>query len=69
MLPPKSVAVGEISMTGKIMAINQIGACIKEIEKFSLETVFVAHGQQLKTECKVQAFRNVYDVLRLFPEA
>lgn len=67
-LPPKSVAVGEISMTGKIMTINQIGACIKEIEKFSLETVFVAYGQQLKTECKVHAFRNVYDLLRLFPE-
>jgi len=67
-LPAKSVAIGEISLTGKVMTINQISACIKEIEKFSLETIFSADGQQIKTACRVQSFKNMYDLLQLFPE-
>jgi DNA repair protein RadA/Sms len=67
-LPSKSVALGEISLTGQIKSINQISACIKEIEKFGLDQIFVAKGQQAKATCAVVGFRNIYDLLQLFPE-
>lgn len=67
-LPAKSVAIGEVSLTGQVKAINQIGTCIKEVEKFGLASVFVSKSQQVKTICKTYAFANVYELLQLFPE-
>ncbi len=67
-LPPKSVSIGEISLTGQIKPANQIGICIKEVEKFGLEHVFVAKTQQIKSSCNLLGFASVYDLLRLFPE-
>jgi predicted ATP-dependent serine protease len=67
-LLPKSVSIGEISLTGQIKPANQIGICIKEVEKFGLEHVFVAKTQQIKSSCNLLGFASVYDLLRLFPE-
>jgi len=67
-LPPKSVALGEISLPGLVKSINQIGACIKEIEKFGLERMFVAKNQNIKTSCQATGFKNIYDLLQLFPD-
>lgn len=67
-LPQKSVAIGEISLTGQIKPANQIGICIKEVEKFGLENVFIAKTQQVKTSCKLIGLGSVYDLLTLFPE-
>lgn len=67
-LPSHSVAIGEISLTGQIKPANQIGVCIKEVEKFGLEHVFIAKTQQVKTSCNVVAFGSVYELLSLFPE-
>jgi DNA repair protein RadA/Sms len=67
-LPPKSVAIAEISLTGQIKPTNQIGVCIKEVEKFGLEHVLVSKNQQVKSSSKVLSFKNVYELLQLFPE-
>ncbi len=67
-LPAKAVAIGELSLTGNVKAINQIGSCIKEAEKFGLEQIFVSKFQQVKTSCNLIGFRNVYELLQLFPE-
>jgi DNA repair protein RadA/Sms len=67
-LPAKAVAIGEMSLTGQVKAINQIGTCIKEVEKFGLEQVLVSQSQQVKTSCKLTGFASVYQLLTLFPE-
>lgn len=67
-LPPRSVAIGEISLTGQVKPANQINICVREVEKFGLEHVFVAKTQQVKTSCNLVFFGSVYELLRLFPE-
>lgn len=67
-LPARSVAIGEVGLTGQIKAINQVGVCVKEVEKFGLECVFVSQSQQVKTTCQLYGFKSVYDLLALFPE-
>jgi len=66
-LPPKSLALGEISLTGQIKPINQINMHIKEAAKFGLAQIFVARNQKLeKNTCSVKSFGNVYELLTLF---
>lgn len=67
-LPARSVAIGEVSLTGQVKAINQIGVCVKEVEKFGLERIFISQGQQVKTSCKSYGFKSVYDLLQVFPD-
>lgn len=67
-LPAKSVAIGEVSLTGQVKAINQVATCIKEVEKFGLDSVFVSKSQMAKTSCRLYEFRSVYELLQLFPE-
>lgn len=67
-LPAKSVCLGEVSLTGRVKAVNQLGVCIKEVEKFGMQQIFMAEQQQAKTVCNVYSFKNVYDLLRLFPQ-
>lgn len=66
-LPEKSISIGEISLTGQIRPINQITLRIKEAEKFGMKTIFVSQGQQIQTSAQVISFRNVYELLNLFP--
>ena len=68
-LPPHSVAMAELSLTGQVKAISQISMCIKEVEKFGLETLYLSKNQQVKTTCHAAGFRNVYELLQLFPDA
>lgn len=67
-LPKKSVAIAEIGLTGQIRPTNQIDVCIKEIEKFGLDHVFIAESQKVKSATRVTTFKNIYELLRLFPE-
>jgi len=68
-LPQKSIALGEISLTGHIKPINQIGMHIKEAEKFGIEQIFVSKNQKLeKAKSAVKRFCNVYELLSLFDE-
>jgi len=66
-LPEKSIALGEISLTGQIKPINNIGQLVKEAEKFGITTLLVAKNQVIEqTKCTVKRFHNVYELLRLF---
>jgi DNA repair protein RadA/Sms len=66
-LPEKSIALGEISLTGQIKPINNIGQLIKEAEKFGITTLLVAKNQTIeKTSCTIKRFHNVYELLSLF---
>ncbi len=66
-LPDKSIALGEISLTGQIKPVNQINLFIREAEKFGIETLMVAKNQKIdKSMCKVKGFTNVYELLSLF---
>ena len=68
-LPEKSIALGEISLTGHIKPINQINLLVKEAEKFGIERLLVAHNQKIeKSKAKVCRFTNVYELLTLFTE-
>jgi DNA repair protein RadA/Sms len=68
-LPEKSIALGEISLTGQIKPINQINAFIKEAEKFGIKQILVAHNQKIESSnVKLLRFHNVYELLKLFPE-
>lgn len=66
-LPDKSIALGEISLTGEIKPINQINLFVKEAEKFGLEKLLIAKNQKIETAaCKSVRFTNVYELLALF---
>lgn len=66
-LPEKSIALGEISLTGQIKPINNIGHLIKEAEKFGITTILIAKNQTIeKTSCTIKRFHNVYELLSLF---
>lgn len=66
-LPERSLALGEISLTGQIKPINHIGTFVREAQKFGMHTLFVADTQKLE-HCTVQTkrFKNVYELLSLF---
>jgi Predicted ATP-dependent serine protease len=67
-LPEKSIAIGEISLTGQIKPVNQVNMHIKEATKFGIEQIFMAHDQKLeKNSCKkITKFSSVYELLTLF---
>lgn len=66
-LPEKSIALGEISLTGQIKPINQIATHIHEAEKFGIEQIFVAKNQQIeRPKSNIIQFKNVYELLKLF---
>lgn len=68
-LPQKSIALGEINLTGQIQPINQINMLVREAEKFGIGQLLVAKNQKTeKTTCTVKRFSNVYDLLSLFQE-
>lgn len=68
-LPPKSLALAEISLTGQIKPANQVSMCIKEAEKFGIDKIFIARTQTgIKSSCAIMAFQSVYELLNLFPE-
>ena len=67
-LPALSVAIGEISLTGQIKPTNYIDHSLKEIEKFGFAHVFLAIGQKAKTTCSTRFFKNIFELLSLFPE-
>jgi len=66
-LPEKSIALGEISLTGQIKPVNNSSQLIKEAAKFGITTILAAKNQTIeKTQCAVKRFHNVYELLSLF---
>lgn len=68
-LPEKSIALGEISLTGQIKPINQIATHVREAEKFGIKTLLIAKNQQIESSCPtIRRFTNVYELLSLFED-
>lgn len=68
-LPPETIILGELGLTGIIKPINQINRYVKEAEKFGIKNLFIAKNQSIeKTSCNIQRFANVYELLSLFSE-
>ncbi len=68
-IPKKSIALGELGLTGQIKAINQAPIHIQEAQKFGIEQVILASQQQSESDkVAYMRFSNVYDLLRLFSE-
>ena len=66
-LPKRSMALGEISLTGQIKPINHINTFVREAEKFGITSLMVAKTQKVEGPCcKVRYFSNVYELLGLF---
>lgn len=68
-LPQKSLALGEVSLTGQIKPINQISIHTKEAQKFGLKTLIVSHKQSLEgISCPTKSLHNAYELLSFFNE-
>jgi len=66
-LPEKTIALGEISLTGNIKPINQIAMLVKEAEKFQIKNLLLAKQQKIEnTTCNIKKFHHVYELLTLF---
>lgn len=68
-LPEKSISIAEINLTGQIKPVNQIDIQIKEAEKFGIKQIFVSKIQKFKPSNKVIGFKNIYELVKLFPES
>ncbi len=66
-LPEKSIALGEVSLTGQIKPINHISMHISEAHNFGIQHLLVASSQKIeKSSAKIARFHNVYELLSLF---
>ena len=65
-LPEKSLALGEISLTGHIKPINNIKIHSAEAEKFGITQLLLAQNQKIETTCKTMKFSSVFELLTLF---
>ncbi|NBV40231.1 DNA repair protein RadA [bacterium] len=69
-LPPKTIALAEVSLTGQITPTSHIDLHIKEAEKFGFKHIILAASQKvnIKTASKLYYLKNVYEFLPFFPE-
>lgn len=67
-LPEKSLALGEVSLTGQIKPVNTMNIHVAEAEKFGIKRLMLAQNQKVDTACKTIKFSNVYELLTLFTE-
>ncbi len=66
-LPAKSLAMGEISLTGQIKPINHVSLHISEADKFGISTLLAASTQKIeKCTCTVRRFKHVGELLTIF---
>lgn len=68
-LPEKTIAIGELSLTGKVKPVSQINAHIKEAEKFGIKQIVIPKGLkkvQVSNKVKLTTISSVYELLNLF---
>jgi DNA repair protein RadA/Sms len=66
-LPEKSIALGEINLTGDIKPVNQVSVLLREAQKFGINQLLVAKHQKIEdSNCPTKRFTNVYELLSLF---
>lgn len=68
-LPEKTIALGELSLTGSIKPIGQISAHLKEAERFGIKTCVLPKGTKVPTNTKLNLIfiASTYELLSLFP--
>ncbi len=68
-LPEKTIALGELSLTGSIKPIGQISAHIKEAERFGIKKCIVPKGTKVPANTKIEVIfiSNIYELLNIFP--
>ncbi|MCK4499132.1 DNA repair protein RadA [Candidatus Babeliales bacterium] len=67
-LPLKSLALGELNLTGHIKPAARAQIMAKEASKFGIATILSAQDKSLRGIAHLETFKNVYELLRLFPE-
>ena len=67
-LPERSLALGEVSLTGQIKPVNQMAIHAAEAEKFGIERLILAQNQKIKTSCSTMQFSHVYELVKLFSD-
>lgn len=68
-LPEKTIALGELSLTGSIKPIGQISAHLKEAERFGIKTCVLPKGTKVPANTKINLvfISSAYELLSLFP--
>lgn len=64
-LPPKTIALGEISLTGAIKPVRSADVSLKEAQKFGIKTVLISFNQNGQYPEAVR-LKNVYQLLSFF---
>jgi DNA repair protein RadA/Sms len=65
-LPPRSLALGELSLTGQIKPVNYIDIQCSEALKFGLKKLIASQGQVIKHDIAAEKVRHVLDLPHLF---
>lgn len=65
-LPEKSIALGEISLTGQIKPINYIDQRLKEAQNFGLTHVYLSTKQAASAKNAIR-FSSIHELIKLFP--
>lgn len=67
-LPEKTLALGEVNLTGHIKPVNYIQIHLNEADKFGIRHICVAENQKIEGNpvCEINRFKNVHDLLSLF---
>jgi DNA repair protein RadA/Sms len=66
-IPEKSLALGEISLTGQVKPVNYMSIHSNEAEKFGIQKLLLAKNQKIEN-CGLQTFKfqHVCELLKLF---
>ncbi|MBL4587926.1 DNA repair protein RadA [Candidatus Babeliales bacterium] len=67
-LPLHSLALGELTLTGQLKSSTHMKTRMKEAEKFGIKQLLVADTVASNSDVKKYGFKNVYQLLSLFPE-
>jgi len=67
-LPQKSLALGELSLTGQVKPINHMGLHVSEAEKFGITNLILAKNQKVDTTCELKKMAYVRDLLTFFDD-
>ncbi len=66
-LPARWLALGEVSLTGHIKPVSQMGPHVTEARKFGIEKICLSAQQRIDCPRELlHTFSSVYDLLRLF---
>ena len=65
-LPEKSLALGEVNLTGHIKPTNQAAIHLKEAKNFGIKSLLLAKNQASNLSGNIERFKHIYELLRLF---